>query len=138
MIRVRGRRSWIVRRGVSGGALTGTSAEEFWDGRAWRARIPRGTHGDWAPAQDRPDPIEVLTASVAGHLAELIPIRFGRIAASPFAFPRGSVAVMAADLSRVPTTGIEVKLCRGLPPAELRLLRHSPERNVVFGLSDFD
>ena len=59
------------------------------DGRRRRDVVPRGSHGEWAAATDRPDPIEVLLASNEGRLEELVPIRFGRMAVSPFTFLRG-------------------------------------------------
>jgi uncharacterized protein (DUF2252 family) len=117
--------------------MTPTRAERFEDGRARRARISRSAHGDWSPAQDRPDPIDVLMASNAGRLEELIPIRFGRMAASPFTFLRGSAAVMAADLSGVPTTGLEVLACGDCHLMNFGFFA-TPERNVVFGVNDFD
>ncbi len=114
-----------------------TRAEQFEDGRDRRALMALGVHGDLAPAEGRSDPIDVLVASNAGRLEELIPIRFGRMAASPFAFLRGSAAVMAADLSRVPTTGLEVALCGDCHLMNFGLFA-TPERNVVFGVNDFD
>src|SRR4051795_4063559 len=114
-----------------------TRAEQFTDGRQRRKLISRGEHGDWAPGGDRFDPVEVLLASNDGRLEELIPIRFGRMAASPFAFLRGSAAVMAADLSQVPTTGLQVQACGDCHLVNFGLFA-TPERNVVFGLNDFD
>jgi uncharacterized protein (DUF2252 family) len=78
-----------------------------------------------------------LTASNEGRLEQLVPIRFGRMAASPFAFLRGSAAVMAADLAAVPTTGIQVQACGDCHLMNFGLFA-TPERNVVFGLNDFD
>jgi uncharacterized protein (DUF2252 family) len=112
-------------------------AEQFEDGRERRALISPGAHGDWAPAEDRPDPIDVLVASNDGRLEELIPIRFGRMAESPFAFLRGGAAVMAADLSRVSTTGLHVQLSGDCHLMNFGLFA-TPERNVSFGLNDFD
>jgi uncharacterized protein (DUF2252 family) len=89
------------------------------------------------PAGDRPDPIDVLVASNEGRIEDLVPIRFGRMAASPFAFLRGSAAVMAADLAPVPTTGLEVQVCGDCHLMNFGLFA-TPERNVVFGLNDFD
>jgi uncharacterized protein (DUF2252 family) len=117
--------------------MTPTRAEQFEDGRDRRALISHSAHGEWSPAPVRPDPIEVLLASNAGRLEELIPIRFGRMAVSPFAFLRGGAAVMAADLSRVPTTGIEVQLSGDCHLMNFGLFA-TPERNVSFGLNDFD
>jgi Uncharacterized protein conserved in bacteria (DUF2252) len=89
-------------------AMTPTRAEQFGNGRDRRALISHRARGAWSPAPCRPDPIGVLLASNAGRLEELIPIRFGRMAVGPFTFLRGSAAVTAADLSAVPTTGLEI------------------------------
>ena len=107
------------------------------DGRSRRDVVPRSGHGDWAASADRADPIDVLVASNAGRLPELIPIRFGRMAVSPFTFLRGSAAVMAADLAAVPTTEIRVQACGDCHLMNFGLFA-TPERNVVFGLNDFD
>ena len=114
-----------------------TKAEQFEDGLGRRALVSRSAHGDWRAARDRPDPVDVLLASNAGRLEELIPIRFGRMAASPFAFLRGSAAVMAADLSGVPTTGLEVLTCGDCHLMNFGFFA-TPERNVAFGVNDFD
>ena len=107
------------------------------DGRSRREVISRVSHGEWAPAADRRDPIEVLLESNEGRLEELVPIRFGRMAVSPFTFLRGSAAVMAADLAAVPTTGLPVQACGDCHLMNFGLFA-TPERNVVFGLNDFD
>jgi uncharacterized protein (DUF2252 family) len=107
------------------------------DGRSRRDVVSRVSHGDWAPALGRRDPIEILLESNTGRLAELVPIRFGRMAASPFAFLRGSASVMTADLAAVPTTGLEVQACGDCHLMNFGLFA-TPERNVVFGLNDFD
>ena len=78
-------------------------------GRSLRKVANRSAHGSWEPSADRPDPIEVLRAQDAVRVPELVPIRYGRMAASPFAFFRGAAAVMAADLADTPVTGIEVQ-----------------------------
>ena len=72
--------------------------EQLEEGRNRRDVVPWASHGEWAPA-GRTDPIEVLLASNEGRVEELVPIRFGRMAVSPFTFLRGSAAVMAADLA---------------------------------------
>jgi uncharacterized protein (DUF2252 family) len=111
--------------------------EQRADGRSRRQAVPRAGHGDWAPAIGRRDPVDVLLASNEGRLEELVPIRFGRMAASPFAFLRGSAAVMAADLAPFPTTGLQVQACGDCHLMNFGLFA-TPERNVVFGLNDFD
>src|SRR5689334_19345541 len=67
-------------------------------GKTLRTETPRSSHGDWAPASDRPDPIDLLEEQAASRVPELVPIRYGRMAASPFAFYRGAAYVMASDL----------------------------------------
>ena len=93
--------------------------------------------GSGPRAADRTDPVEVLLASNEGRVEELVPIRFGRMAVSPFTFLRGSAAVMAADLAAVPTTGLQVQACGDCHLLNFGLFA-TPERNVVFGLNDFD
>src|SRR5271166_3764194 len=80
-------------------------------GKALRDGTPRDAHGGWKPPKDRRDPIELLHESNEGRMSELIPIRFGRMAQSPFAFYRGSAAIMAADLASTPTSGLRVQAC---------------------------
>jgi Uncharacterized protein conserved in bacteria (DUF2252) len=81
------------------------------EGRALRDALPRESHGGWEAPCDRRDPVEVLVGSNKDRLPQLIPIRHGRMAQSPFAFYRGSAALMAADLSRRPVTGLRVQAC---------------------------
>jgi uncharacterized protein (DUF2252 family) len=114
----------------------GTPAREAL-GRAARRAAPRGGHGDWEPLPDRPDPIEILEAQAATREADLVPIRYGRMLASPFAFFRGGPAIMAADLAGTPTSGIVVQLCGDAHLVNFGLFG-SPERALMFGLNDFD
>ncbi len=65
-----------------------------------RRQVPRRLHGEWKPAADRPDPLDVVRARNRGRQQRLIPIRIGRMVASPFAFYRGSADLMAIDLRR--------------------------------------
>jgi uncharacterized protein (DUF2252 family) len=106
-------------------------------GRAARRTVPRGSHAEWAPASDRPDPVELLQAQARNRIPELIPIRYGRMMASPFAFLRGSAIVMANDLASTPKSGIQAQLC-----GDAHLLNFgayaSPERSLLFDLNDFD
>ena len=80
-------------------------------GRAARRLVPRGSHAEWAPMSDRPDPVELLEAQARDRIQELLPIRYGRMMASPFAFLRGSAIVMANDLASTPKSGIQAQLC---------------------------
>ncbi|MCC9309794.1 DUF2252 domain-containing protein [Kitasatospora sp. RB6PN24] len=106
-------------------------------GRAARKTVSRSSHGRWIPAGDRPDPVAVLVEQGADRVRELLPIRYGRMAQSPFAFLRGAAAVMAADLAAVPDTGLQVQLC-----GDAHLLNFgvyaSPERELLFDVNDFD
>src|ERR1700722_13629369 len=80
-------------------------------GKALRERVSRNIQATWKAPPDRPDPIDILQQSDRGRLPELLPIRYGRMRQSPFAFYRGSAAVMAWDLSKTPSTGILVQAC---------------------------
>ena len=80
-------------------------------GRAVRGAVPRASHGGWAPAPGRPDPVALLEAQAKDRLPDLLPIRYARMMASPFAFMRGSAIVMANDLAGTPKTGIRAQLC---------------------------
>ena len=106
-------------------------------GRAARRIVSRGSHAHWAPAPDRPDPVELLEEQAQGRLEELLPIRYSRMMASPFAFLRGSAIVMAQDLAGTPKSGIQAQLC-----GDSHLLNFgayaSPERSLLFDLNDFD
>ena len=107
-------------------------------GKALRDRIPRESHGNTTPVPSkRPDPLNLLAASNVGRQRELIPLRMGRMAASPFAFLRGSACVMAWDLSRTPTSGIRVMI-DGDAHLNNFGLYGTPQRDVIFDLNDFD
>ncbi|MEW1779577.1 DUF2252 domain-containing protein [Streptomyces sp. NPDC086777] len=114
-----------------------TPADRAARGKAARKRVPRSAHAGWLPAVDRPDPIAVLERQGRDRLPELLPIRYGRMAASPFAFLRGAAAVMAADLAARPHTGLTVQLCGDAHLLNFGLYA-SPERSLVFDLNDFD
>jgi uncharacterized protein (DUF2252 family) len=107
------------------------------EGKALRDAVPRMSHAGWKPPKGRRDPVELLSESNAGRLADLIPIRFGRMAASPFAFYRGSAALMAADLATTPSCGLRVQAC-----GDAHLMNFgafaTPERNIVFDINDLD
>ena len=106
-------------------------------GRMRRKAAPRRSHGVWAPAADRPDPVAMLLASNEGRLPALVPIRMGRMLTSPFALLRGSAAIMAADLASTPSIGSMAQLCGDAHLANFGVYA-SPERRLVFDLNDFD
>ena len=106
-------------------------------GKSYRKQVPRSSHGEWAPAPDRPDPISLLQAQDEGRLQHLLSIKYGRMLASPFAFLRGSAAVMASDLAASPVTGLNVVLCGDAHLSNFGIFA-TPERNLVFDINDFD
>src|SRR4051794_27457308 len=106
-------------------------------GKAMRASVPRGEHAAWAPAPDRADPVELLRSQEASRLPELLPIRYGRMLASPFEFFRGAALIMAADLAATPSTGWCVQLCGDAHLSNFGLFG-TPERRLAFDLNDFD
>jgi len=107
------------------------------EGKAARSRAPRSTHAGWEPAPDRADPIGTLEAQAVSRVPELVPIRYGRMAASPFAFYRGAAAVMAADLAATPVTGLRVQSCGDAHLVNFGVFS-APDRRLVFDLNDFD
>jgi uncharacterized protein (DUF2252 family) len=111
--------------------------ERLSKGKEKRKVTPRSAHGDWAPAADRPDPISLLQAQDTGRLQHLLPIKYGRMVASPFSFLRGSAVVMASDLAATPATGPDVILCGDAHLSNFGVFA-TPERNLVFDINDFD
>ena len=106
-------------------------------GRSLRSQAPRSSHADWEPRPDRPDTIALLEEQAANRLPELVPIRYGRMSASPFAFFRGAAYVMASDLAGTPRSGIRVQLCGDAHLANFGGFA-SAERQLLFDLNDFD
>ncbi len=106
-------------------------------GRQVRAKVPRSRHGEWQPSADRTDPLEILALQATTRLPDLVPIRYGRMAASAFAFFRGAAAVMAADLAHEEQTGLSVQLCGDAHLSNFGGFA-SPERDMIFDVNDFD
>jgi uncharacterized protein (DUF2252 family) len=113
-----------------------TVAERIARGRAARDEAARSDHAT-LDVQGNRDPIGVLEAQAAPRVQDLLPIRYGRMLASPFTFYRGGAALMAGDLAPTPRAGLHVQLC-----GDAHLLNFggyaSPERYLVFGINDFD
>ncbi len=106
-------------------------------GKARREDVPISIHGEWTPSPSRPDPIGLLQAQDEGRLQHLLPIKYGRMVDSPFAFLRGSAVVMASDLASTPVSGFDVVLCGDAHLSNFGVYA-TPERNLVFDLNDFD
>ncbi|WP_314252423.1 DUF2252 domain-containing protein [Streptomyces kutzneri] len=112
-------------------------AERLRRGRAVRKITGRAAHGRWTASPDRPDPIGVLQRQGTDRVPELLPIRYGRMAASPLAFLRGAASIMAADLAAGPQTGLTVQLCGDAHLLNFGMFA-SPERALLFDVNDFD
>src|SRR6266699_1042865 len=106
-------------------------------GKDLRRAVPRESHAEWIPSKDRPDPLKLIAENNKGRQKDLIPLRMGRMAASPFTFLRGSACVMAADLSTSPISGIPV-IIDGDAHLNNFGFYGTPQREVVFDLNDFD
>jgi len=106
-------------------------------GRSARKKVSRRRLGDWTPRADRPDPIDLLEQQASTRVAELVPIRYGRMLASPFTFFRGAAAVMASDLAPEPRTGLHVQLCGDAHLSNFGSFA-GPDRRLAFGVNDFD
>jgi uncharacterized protein (DUF2252 family) len=114
-----------------------TRAERASLGDEARRKVPLAAHASWAAAPDRPDPVALLEQQAATRIPSLVPVRHGRMAASPFAFYRGAALPMAADLATTPSSGITVQLCGDAHLSNFGLFA-SPERDLLFDVTDFD
>ena len=106
-------------------------------GKRLREAISLESQGEWKRHKDRADPVELLQASDAGRVPQLIPIKYGRMLQTPFTFYRGAAGVMAADLATTPDIGVNVQAC-----GDCHLMNFggfaTPERNITFDINDFD
>jgi uncharacterized protein (DUF2252 family) len=112
-------------------------AEREASGRAARGEIPRSSHATFEPSSTRADPIDLLERQAKTRVPELVPIRYGRMLVSPFAFYRGAAMIMAEDLAATPRTGLTVQCCGDAHLSNFGVFA-SPERRLVFDLNDFD
>jgi hypothetical protein len=106
-------------------------------GRAARAAARRRDHAPWEPAAGRRDAVELLLEEGADRIPELLPIRHGRMLASPFAFFRGAAGLMAADLAHTPRSGLDAQLCGDAHLSNFGGFA-APDRELVFDINDFD
>lgn len=102
-----------------------------------RQAVPPDSLGSYAAAPTRPDPVGLLQQQGATRVKDLVPIRYGRMLASPFAFYRGAALIMASDLSTGPRSGLEAQLCGDAHLSNFGAYA-SPERRLVFDINDFD
>jgi len=106
-------------------------------GREAAGLTPASIHAGWKPAVDRPDPVALLEAQNLTREPDLVPVRHGRMMASPFTFYRGAAKIMAADLAGTPVAGLDAQLCGDSHLSNFGLFA-SPERILMFDLNDFD
>ena len=113
-----------------------TAAQRYEAGKAIRLKVPRASHAEWQPASRR-DPIALIIDSNKERVPELVPIRYGRMATSSFAFYRGAAVLMALDLKSTPVSGIKAQLCGDAHLSNFGLFA-TPERRIIFDVNDFD
>jgi uncharacterized protein (DUF2252 family) len=106
-------------------------------GKAARAEVPRSSHAIFEPSPERPDPVKLLEDQAKTRVPELVPIRYGRMLVSPFAFYRGAAMVMAQDLAPTPRSGMKVQACGDAHLSNFGVFA-SPERRLVFDINDLD
>jgi uncharacterized protein (DUF2252 family) len=106
-------------------------------GREMRRAAPRQSHAQWEPPPDRPDPVDILEEQARTRVPDLVPIRYGRMIASPFAYFRGAAAPMAWDLAHTPASGIRVQACGDAHLLNFGMFA-APDRRLVFDVNDFD
>ena len=114
-----------------------TRAERQARGKAARAEVPRSSHSEYEPAASRPDPIGLLEEQAVTRVPELVPIRYGRMLVSTFAFYRGGALLMASDLAGTPRSGLTAQICGDAHLSNFGVFA-SPERRLLFDINDFD
>ncbi|MFF3496359.1 DUF2252 domain-containing protein [Streptomyces sp. NPDC002795] len=126
---------WVPGFAVADAEDSGGTPKEA--GKALREKVPRSAHRDFAADPDRPDGPAAVEESNRGRIPGLMPIRVGRMAATPFAFLRGSAGLMAYDLARTPVTGIGAQICGDAHAANFGLYADA-RGGLVIDLNDFD
>jgi uncharacterized protein (DUF2252 family) len=114
-----------------------STADRAARGKAARGETPRRVHGEWEPPRHRPDPVELLEEQARTRVAELVPIRYGRMLISAFSFFRGAAHLMASDLASGPRTGLYAQLCGDAHLSNFGIFA-APDRRLVFSVNDFD
>ena len=126
-----------ARSGGKGAVPHFSLAERAARGKAARAEVGRGVHGERLALSGRRDPVGLLEEQAASRVPELVPIRYGRMLVPPFTFYRGAAYLMAADLARSPRTGLNVQLCGDAHLSNFGGFA-APDRRLVFDVNDFD
>jgi uncharacterized protein (DUF2252 family) len=118
-------------------SLESPAEERFSAGKALRDALPRTCHAVWEPPSNRASPVALVRHADQHRLKSLLPIRYGRLLESPWAFLRGSAIVMANDLAGTPVTGLRAWICGDAHLDNFGGFA-TPERRVIFDLNDFD
>ena len=127
----------VTRYQLDSSGVRRTPAERAARGKTARAEVPRERHAEFDPGADRPDPIGLLEQQAKSRVPELVPVRWGRMMASPFAYYRGAALPMASDLATTPVTGLAVQACGDAHLSNFGVFG-SPERRLMFDVNDFD
>jgi len=106
-------------------------------GDEWRKQVPIDAHAEWQPPASRPDPVEILIEQGKSRIPEVLPVRYARMKADPFAFLRGAAAIMAGDLASGPSTGLRLQTGGDCHLANFGAYA-TPEGTPVFDINDFD
>ena len=114
-----------------------TVSERAARGKAARTLVSRSAHGEWEPASDRFDPVDLLEEQAASRVPDLVPIRYGRMLVTPFTFYRGAAYLMAADLAGSARTALHVQLCGDAHLSNFGVFS-APDRRLIFSINDFD
>ena len=114
-----------------------TLGERVASGARAREEVPPEALGVYSPAAERPDPVALLEGQSATRVQNLVPVRYGRMLASPFTFYRGAALLMASDLAAAPRTPLLSQLCGDAHLSNFGAFA-SPERHLVFDINDFD
>jgi uncharacterized protein (DUF2252 family) len=127
-----------VRTSSVGGESHANVGDRAARGHAARQAVPRTEHAAWSPPSTRRDPVALLDEQNRARMPWLVPVRHGRMTASPLAFYRGAARIMAADLAAAtPSSGLMVQTCGDAHLANFGVYA-SPERELVFDINDFD
>ena len=106
-------------------------------GKAARERLPRSAHAEYTPPAARVDPVATLRGEDVTRVPELVPIRYGRMLTSSFAFYRGSAVLMANDLGANQHSQLITQLCGDAHLSNFGGFA-APDRRLVFDINDFD
>ena len=106
-------------------------------GKALRVKVPRTAHAEWKPRPKSQDIVKLIEESDVGRIRGLLPVKYQRMAVSPFTFFRGAAIIQARDLANAPVSGITVQACGDCHLTNFGGFA-SPERSLVFDINDFD